>query len=251
MVPDELDKTALLRPLAPVQTRTGGVIERLSADITAGRLEPGARLPTEQEMMAALGVSRTVVREAVAALRAEGLVETRQGVGAFVVRDVQRRPFRIDPTELASIEDVLHVMELRTGIEIEAAGIAAERASASAQRQIARALDALDAAIARGEGAVDEDFAFHQAIAEATANPRFIRFLEFLGRLLIPRQSIRTGLKRRQDLSAYLARIQTEHRAIEDAIRAGDGQAARQAMRYHLTNSQSRYRRLAARQRNR
>ena len=77
-------------------------------------------------MTASLGVSRTVVREAVAVLRAEGLVETRQGVGAFVVRDVQRRPFRIDPDGLRSIGEVVQVMELRTGVEVEAAGIAAE-----------------------------------------------------------------------------------------------------------------------------
>ena len=62
-------------------------------------MPPGAQLPTEQELIAATGVSRTVVREAVAALRAEGLVITRQGVGAFVA-DNARRPFRIDVDEL-------------------------------------------------------------------------------------------------------------------------------------------------------
>ena len=86
------------------------MIARLSNDITTGKLAPGARLPTEQEMMAAAGVSRTVVREAVAALRAEGLVVTRQGVGAFVAADVQRRPFRIDPDGLRSISEVLNVL---------------------------------------------------------------------------------------------------------------------------------------------
>src|SRR5262249_60635175 len=82
-------------PLGPAKNRTAEVVERLAAEIASGRLAPGAQLPTEQEMTAALGVSRTVVREAVAVLRAEGLVETRQGVGAFVVRRVPRRPFPI------------------------------------------------------------------------------------------------------------------------------------------------------------
>ena len=84
--------SAILAPLGPPKNRTAEVVERLAAEIGSGRLSPGARLPTEQEMMTALGVSRTVVREAVAALRAQGLVTTRQGLGAFVASDQQRRP---------------------------------------------------------------------------------------------------------------------------------------------------------------
>lgn len=238
---------ALLRPLPPAQSRASELIERLASEITSGRIEPGARLPTEQQMMAAFGVSRTVVREAVAALRSEGLVETRQGAGAFVSRDVQRRPFRIEPDEVRSLADVLHVMELRTGIEVEAAGVAAERITPASRERIARALHAFDRALERGEAAIDEDFRFHQAIAEAARNPQFTRFLEYLGRFLIPRQSVRIGLRRPQDLKAYLERINAEHRRIYDAIRGGDPAAARGAMRRHLVGARRRYQRLAAR----
>jgi DNA-binding FadR family transcriptional regulator len=234
------------RPLGPAKNRTGEVVERLVAEIDSGRLAPGARLPTEQELTAALGVSRTVVREAVAVLRAEGLVETRQGVGAFVVRDVQRRPFRIDPDGLRSIGEVVEVMELRTGVEVEAAGIAAERTSPATRSRMTKALAAIDGAIARGEAAIDEDFAFHRAIAEATGNAHFMRFLEFLGRFLIPRQSVRVGRKTGADRRAYLRRIQGEHRAIAAAISTGDVAAARRAMRRHLLGSRQRYRRLMA-----
>ena len=195
--------------------------------------------------MAAFGVSRTVVREAVAALRAEGLVETRQGVGAFVSRDVQKRPFRIDPGEVRSITEVLNVMELRTGVEVEAAGIAAERATPSTKQAIERALTAFDRALARGEAAIDEDFRFHQSIAQCARNPQFTRFLEYLGRFLIPRQSVRVGLQQPDDLRAYLERIQGEHRRIFEAIRAGDAAAARAAMRRHLMGSRRRYQRFA------
>jgi DNA-binding FadR family transcriptional regulator len=174
------------------------------------------------------------------------LVETRQGVGAFVARDVQRRPFRIDPDGLRSIGEVVHVMELRTGIEVEAAGIAAERANATSRQRIAQAIKAIDAALGRGDTAVAEDFGFHQAIAQATGNPHFTRFLEFLGRFLIPRQSVRVGLKTGQDLRTYLQRIQAEHRAIAAAISAGQVAAARQTMRRHLQGSRQRYQRLAA-----
>jgi GntR family transcriptional regulator, transcriptional repressor for pyruvate dehydrogenase complex len=221
-------------------------VERLAAEIGSGRVAPGARLPTEQELTAALGVSRTVIREAVAVLRAEGLVETRQGVGAFVVRDVQRRPFRIDPDELGSIGEVVQVMELRTGVEVEAAGIAAERSGAASRGRIAAAIKSIDAALTRGEAAIDEDFAFHQAIAAATGNPHFTRFLEFLGRFLIPRQSVRAAIRTGDDQRLYLQRIQTEHRAIADAIGKGDVSAARRTMRRHLLGSRQRYQRLAA-----
>jgi DNA-binding FadR family transcriptional regulator len=236
----------VFRPLGPPRNRTGEVVERLAAEIGSGRIAPGARLPTEQELTAALGVSRTVVREAVAMLRAEGMVETRQGVGAFVVRDIQRRPFRIDPDEVRSIGEVVHVMELRTGIEVEAAGIAAERVNAASKGRIAAAIKAIDAALARGDAAVDEDFAFHQTIAEATGNSHFTRFLDFLGRFLIPRQNVRVGFKTGQDLRSYLQRIQAEHRTIAQAISAGNASAARRAMRRHLQGSRQRYQRLAA-----
>ena len=126
-------------------------------------------------MVAANGVSRTVVREAVAALRADGLVVVRQGVGAFVAANV-RRPFRIDVEGLRSLRQALDVMELRMGIEVEAAGLAAERGTAAQIRKIAHAYEAVDLAIDRGETAIDEDFAFHVSIADATGNPQFSRF---------------------------------------------------------------------------
>src|ERR1700720_3312974 len=119
---------AAFRPLPAQRSLSHALIERLTSDITAGKLAPGSRLPTEQEMIAATGVSRTVVREAVAALRAEGLLITRQGAGAFVAEG-GRRPFRINAGELRSLREVIEVMELRTGIEIESAGLAAERAA--------------------------------------------------------------------------------------------------------------------------
>ena len=94
---------SVLGPIGPARTRTTEVVDRLMDAIQSGRLPLGARLPTEQELTAAMGVSRTVVREAVAALRAEGLVVSRQGLGMFVARDVQRRPFRIDPDGLLEL----------------------------------------------------------------------------------------------------------------------------------------------------
>jgi len=246
--PPPADKPAFLRPLRPTRNLTEEIVDRIASEIRSGRLEPGSKLPTEQKLMHAMRVSRTVVREAVAALRAEGLVTTRQGSGAFVAADARRSAFRIDPDGLSSIGDVLEVMELRLAIEVEAAALAAERITPERLSPIARALRAIESAIHRGEGAVSEDFAFHRVIAEASGNPRFAELLEYLGRHVIPRQSIRISVSTPQEQRQYLMRIQKEHARIHKAIRVGHSAEARKAMRTHLTRSLQRYRRLAERQ---
>jgi GntR family transcriptional regulator, transcriptional repressor for pyruvate dehydrogenase complex len=239
------DNKPLLRRVAPARNLTEEVVDQLSSEILGGRLAPAARLPTEQELMASFGVSRTVVREAIAALRSEGLVVTRQGSGAYVAADASRVPFRITVDGASAIGDVLQIMELRLAIELEAAAIAAERASAQQVAAIRRALAGIDQAIARGEGAVKEDFDFHRSIAEATGNPHFAQFLDFLGRHVIPRQRIRLSQGTPEQQRLYLERLQKEHRRVADAIKARDPMAARRAMRSHLSKSLERYRRLA------
>jgi len=238
-----------IRSLAPARKLSRALIEQLAEQIRSGRLAPGARLPTEQALTRAARVSRTVVREAVAALRAEGLVVTRQGVGAFVTPEPQRAPFRIEPERMQTLADVLNVMELRLGVEIESAGIAAGRASRAQLRSIGTALEAMGHAAEAGKSAIDEDLAFHRAIAEATGNAEFARFLQFIGRHLIPRRTVSGLPERMGGRRAYLALIQDEHRRIYEAIESSDPKAARQAMRRHLTRSLERYRKLAAEQR--
>ena len=237
-----------IRPLAAEHKLSRRLYEQLAGEIRSGRLAPGARLPTEQALTRAARVSRTVVREAVAALRAEGLVVTRQGVGAFVSAEPQRAPFRIEPERMQTLGDILNVMELRLGVEIESAGLAAERATKADVRAIAAALQAIEEMARQGKSAVDEDLAFHRAIAECTGNPEFPRFLQFIGRHLIPRRTVSGLPERMGGQRAYLALIQEEHRRIADAIAAGDPKAARDAMRRHLTRSLDRYRKLAAEQ---
>jgi GntR family transcriptional regulator, transcriptional repressor for pyruvate dehydrogenase complex len=245
-VPRRNPHGSMLRPVSPPPRLTREIAERIADEIATARLQPGAKLPTEQEMVEAMGVSRTVVREAVAALRARGLVITRQGAGAFVAADTDRQPFQLAFDGLPSIAEVLDVMELRASVEVEAAGLAAERGSPAARRRVAAALKVIDAALDRGESAIAEDFAFHRAIAAATGNAQFASFLEYLGRFIIPRQSIRVAAHRPEGQHTYLETFQREHAAISAAIVARDPTAARDAMRRHLTNSQHRYRHLAA-----
>jgi len=245
--PVEGDKTTLLKPLAPLRNRTDEVVDRIAREIRGGALAPGARLPTEHALMAAMGVSRTVVREAVAALKAEGLVTTRQGSGAFVAKDASRIPFRIDSAELSAIDAAIGVMELRLAVEVEAAALAAERADAQAIAAVDRAREAFVAAVERGESAVTEDFDFHLAVARASGNARFADFLAFLGNHVIPRQSVRIALTGPDERQSYLLRIDREHQRVAAAIRAQQSSTARRAMREHLKSSLERYRGLAAR----
>ncbi len=233
--------------LGPTRNRTQELTQRLGAEILSGRLQPGARLPTEQELSLATGVSRTVVREAVAALRADGLVVTRQGLGAFVPADVQRRPFRIDPDEVKSAKDVLQIIELRMGLEIEASGLAAERRTSHDLGQIEAALRSVEAEIEVGGNAVDADFRFHLSIFSSVHNRFFPQFLEFLGNFIIPRQILNVASGGDPDRVRYLRKIQAEHVAIYEAIRSQNIAAARKAARRHLSNSLSRYQEISSR----
>jgi DNA-binding FadR family transcriptional regulator len=238
-----------LSPLTPPANLTAELVRRLSAEIRSGRLRPGQRLPTEQALMRQAGVSRTVVREAVAALRAEGLVVTRQGVGAFVAERPGEGLFRLEPLdadEANGLAQALQVLELRLALEVEAAGLAAGRRDPTALAAIQAAQDAFGIATGTGELGVEADFAFHRAVSAATANPYFTRMLDFLGRVIIPRQSVRLAERTEAERIAYLRRVQEEHLRVTAAIAAGDPAAARREMRRHLEAARDRYRRMAA-----
>ena len=232
--------------LGPSLNRTQELTQKLALEIRSGRLVPGSQLPTEQELSASTRVSRTVVREAVSALRAEGLVVTRQGLGAFVAMDVQRRPFRIDPDGLKSRSDVVQILELRMSLEIEASGLAAERRTAKDLAQIKAALRAIDAEIEAGANAVDADFKFHLAIFRATRNRYFPEFLEFLGHFIIPRLLV-SASESDSPRPQYLRRIQAEHIEIHAAIEQANSVAARRAARRHLSNALRRYQEIGSR----
>jgi DNA-binding FadR family transcriptional regulator len=220
---------------------TSGLVETLVAQISSGELAPGQRLPTEQAIVAATGVSRTVVREALASLRARGLVTTRQGLGTFVADNPAPKSFSIASEDLESLGDTLHVLELRIGIEVEAAGVSALRRKASDIARMEEHLAALEAAIDANRSGAEEDFAFHRAILVSTHNPHFARFFDLFDSLIIPRQRLRLGAMPKSERQRYLRRIQREHHAILAAIRAGDPAAARRAARNHLGKSYARY----------
>jgi GntR family transcriptional repressor for pyruvate dehydrogenase complex len=204
---------------------------RLIGQIESGRLQPGERLPSEAQLAAAHGVSRSVVREAVHQVKSRGLVRARQGSGVFV--STSPRSLSFDPKVLESMEAVVQVIELRRVLEGEMAALAAQRGSRRQVAAVRRALLAVDAATRAGALGVDEDFAFHRAIGEATGNPQFVRLLSFIEQYLLDAMRISRSNETRR--TEWLAQVHDEHHAIYQAIAARDADAARQAaIRHHL-----------------
>ena len=214
------------------------VVAGLKAHILDGTLSPGTKLPSETELIEEYAVSRTVVREAVARLRAEGLVETFQGRGSFVLAMPEPTSFSVEASAIRTQADVLAMLDFRLGVESEAAFLAARDRSQQAAEAVRAALDAF--AGAAPEDAVEADFAFHRAVAEATGNRFYVDLLDSLGPMMI--MLPRTRLPEEYSLTdaAHVERVRREHDNVGAAVIAGDAETARAAMRVHLGNTRRR-----------
>lgn len=226
------------------------IVDDLSSRIGDGRLTAGAKLPSESAVMADFGVSRTVVREALSRLQASGLVVTHHGVGTFVRDDAAastgiRLPGAV---QASTLRDALAVVELRLGLEGEAAALAAVRRSdeelaamRAAQRELADAID-------QSGDTVTPDRRLHELIASATHNAHFVELTRGLGALMIPRTRVDTASLAGDGRREYFLRLHAEHESVVNAIANRDPEAARAAIRTHLSNSRDRLRRARDRQ---
>ena len=221
------------------------VARQLRAYVDGSHTPPGHKLPPEHVLTEEFAVSRSVLREAVAALKAEGLLVSRRGSGVFVAEKLPVRPFSILPADLNTVTATVAALELRAGLEIEAAGLAAMRRRASHIDEIEKALDDMQHRGSRDASGVAADYAFHFAIARATENTYFPEFLGYLGKFLIPRQALRVAADPSAGLDTYVQMLVREHHDILNAIRTRDEFAAREAMRRHLGGAAERYRRWA------
>lgn len=231
---------------APPPRRSRGLAHELVAELTqriqSGALCPGEKLPTESEIVRERGVSRTVVREAISRLQAAGLVDTRHGIGSFVLARAPAAPggLRIDPGTLMTVKDIIAILELRISLETEAASLAAVRRTDAHLAAMRAALDDFEAAVNDNASCVGADIRFHLSIAEATGNPHFSDFMKQLGETIIPRARVNTAKLVGDDFAQYLYRVNREHEDIYNAIRRQDPESARAAMRTHLSNSRER-----------
>lgn len=216
----------------------GELARRLQATIRDGALAPGDKLPTEKQLAEQYGVSRAVVREAIARLKSEGYVASRQGAGAFVVARPGQTSFRMTPGDLR------HAFELRGAIEVAAAELAARRCQPQDLVAIRAAFAAMQAALAApgaeaAQSGVVSDDAFHAAIAAATHNPLIQRFLDFLAHQFSEtRQLTWAGLPLKPGNAAA---AQAEHAALLAALEAADPIAAAAAARAHVAGAAARF----------
>lgn len=173
------------------------LVDAFAERIRSRALRPGDKLPTESEIMLEHGVSRTVVREAISGLQAAGYVETRHGIGTFVLDSSAGLEFRVEANSIPTVRDILAMLELRISLESEAAALAASRRTAGQLAGLRRVLDEFQAAMQTGGDTAEPDYQFHLGVAEATGNRYFPEVLARFGMTTIPGLASPCGNRRK------------------------------------------------------
>jgi GntR family transcriptional regulator, transcriptional repressor for pyruvate dehydrogenase complex len=213
---------------------TDRITHSLREDIVSGKYAPGTQLPAGKDLGHQFGVSITVVREALSRLKADGLVASRQGKGVFVPNDTKSRPFRLEAVGGRQMP-IAHIFELRMGVEVQAASLAAERRTTQNLNAMARYLKLMEPGRKPFGEALAADLAFHRTIAEATKNPLIVDFMKFLQPHLHEAIALARGTSAR--LIQTESEAHGEHVAIHDAIAAKDPERAQLAVRLVLNGS--------------
>ncbi len=217
-------------------TLTDQVASIVRERILSGDLAPGARLPGEQQLAEAFEVSRTVIREAIARLRVDGLVMSKQGLGTFVGENLAVP--RLDAESLQANKRVGFVFELRSIMEPDIVSLAARRRTDEQMQRIEEAMAGFETSVKTSRGSVDADLALHHAIAIAAGNPLFVSLMEFTQTDL--RDTLVASHRSLMTLEGSLMRVHKEHEAIFRAIRDRNETAARRAAATHLTYAANR-----------
>ncbi|HEY3363546.1 MAG TPA: FadR/GntR family transcriptional regulator [Symbiobacteriaceae bacterium] len=206
------------------------VIAEIRDAIARGDLKPGDQLPPERELAAKLGVSRLGMREGLKVLEAMGLVEARQGEGTFICRPTAEN--LMDPLVAKMLEpaQLLELIEARTVLEVELAGLAARRASAVHRDKMAGSLKVMEERLSTGGDFLPADIEFHDTMMEAAGNQIlahvYANILDLIDHLRMRTYTV-PGSGQRALIS---------HKQIFAAIDAHNEAAARTAMRDHMKN---------------
>ncbi len=212
--------------------------EALVVSIRDGQMAIGQRMPTESALVQRFGVSRTVVREALSRLKTMGLIESRQGSGAFVTNSPQSAVDKLVLTPDGSVTAVIQMVEMRRALEAESAALAATRRTAADIKSIKEKIAALERAVANGGDGVAEDVAFHTAIATAANNPFLLATLAYLNQFF--RDATRVTRANESTRTDFAQQVRDEHAQIVKTIEAGDAAAARMAGAMHMVNAAQR-----------
>ena len=216
-------------------TLTDQVADALREEISRNILHPGEALLPEQKIADRYGVSRTVTREAIARLKAEGIVTVRQGVGIFVA-EIPAKPFRIEGSIAGNVDRALAIIELRSGIEVKASELAAIRRQSADLVAMNDALNRIDAADEAGDitGSIDADIEFHKAIYSATGNTYYIDLFVFISQYF--RKVVEHNRMNAPPGGDVRNQAQREHRAIFGAIIDQDVERTIAAVKLHIDN---------------
>jgi GntR family transcriptional repressor for pyruvate dehydrogenase complex len=220
-----------LKPISPKRI-SDQVFDQLRELIFRGDFKPGEQLMTERELAQALNVSRNTVREAINKLVTLRFLEQRQGQGTFVrsMDEAVKIPLAtVMETQDASLIDLL---EMRMGIECNAASLAAQRANSEDLKAIEKAIGEMEADTGSGGLGTEGDLAFHMAIASATKNPLQIYIMKNVQDFL--HMGIRENLLHLYEDPDNIVEILKQHMAIYLAICSGDAEAAYNTMRKHI-----------------
>lgn len=220
------------------QTRLADqVYEVLLLQIARGTYPVGSRLPSEPQLCKGFGVSRPVVREALARLRLDNIVRSRRGSGTWVEREPSDAFARIAPS--GSIAEIVRSYEFRAGVEAEAAALAAQRREARDLQAMAKAVEALAVALRRNDVGAEADIAFHRAVSAASRNSLFTQTIDRLHGAM--RNGITVARRLKQDANSdRIQQVLVEHEAVLLAIREENPERARAAMHRHITASRDR-----------
>ncbi|MBD9443441.1 MULTISPECIES: FadR/GntR family transcriptional regulator [Pseudomonas] len=218
------------------------IARSLSDEIASGRLRPGDRLPTEQFLSQNFGVSRNVVREGIATLRAQGLIQSRQGVGVFVAAApaAERAPLPENAPLLDGDNTIRNMFEVRAILESQAAALTATHMT---PRKLKTIQDAVLRMQYEGEPTLDTvnaDLDFHRAVAAASGND----YLETMIRTVLEpmRALITMNFARRGPVFSNIPHAaRGEHEELVQAFIDRDAGAARQIMGQHIVSAASRF----------
>ena len=214
------------------------VAEHLAGEIREGMPAPGEKLPPEGDLCKRYGVSRTVIREAVARLKHDGLLESRQGSGVSVAAWEHRRVFRLDRTDIQDPFHLNFVYEIRVLIGVESVALAAIRHTGEDLKRLNHLMEEMEAAICNDEDGAIPHRAFHKSIAEASYNPYLIDFESYLQDILW--DILKQARQRTQTTPGLALKVHREHRLMLDGIISGVPTLAREAGLNHLRNAANR-----------
>jgi GntR family transcriptional repressor for pyruvate dehydrogenase complex len=217
-----------VQPVDPESSVYANVRERIRSVIRSERMQPGDRLPSERRLAAQLGVSRTSLRQALTALRVEGLIDVRHGQGMRLVRSIDDVVPPIAAEILEAHPRTAAAGEVRNALEALAARLAAQRRDADDLEAMVAGIREMDAELRTGQPGLAGDRSFHAAILAAARNEVLT---ELLGAVAADSARIAEASLRR---SGQPARSLTAHRLIFEAISARDSEEARQLMDEHL-----------------